>query len=267
MIAYRVATWLSLVELARNKLAMALLAFFVLLWITIARVVFTTEILPVQLQSTGDVIHAGGEKLTMISGAVMSVSSLLGLMMFRIARQSSDFDQRLVADGFPLPALLAAKLTVLVAAAAVVGGYGTLCMLIYWPVKQPLLLAVGLFTGAVVYGTLGLFVGMFFAGELEGIVVLIMVSVIDMVPQNPVANPTPNSAVVPLLPNYGAIQLSTAAGFTHSAVVAPIAYSLPWFFGLTCITFGALTRRTRTRTHTHSAKQPHPTDAIAKAPS
>ncbi|MYS44033.1 hypothetical protein GTY23_22935 [Streptomyces sp. SID5998] len=107
MTAYRIAAGYGLLALAKNRLALILLAVFVPLWITVAKTVATPELFPFRLRATGQVLHAGGDKITMISGSLNAVSLLVGFWMFSAARRTAAFDRRLTAAGYPRGALLA----------------------------------------------------------------------------------------------------------------------------------------------------------------
>ncbi|MGH3426309.1 MAG: hypothetical protein ACRDQZ_01835, partial [Mycobacteriales bacterium] len=196
--------------------------------------------------STGELLQAGGEKLGMISGALMAVNLLMAFMTFSSAHRSRAFDERLVLDGFPLTALLAAKLTILLIASALVSIYATVWMLIYWHPVQPLLFGVGIFASALIYGALGLFLALFLPGELEGTWVICMTGVIDLLPQNPVANPAADSNIIVLLPSYSSMQLCTSAGFTSITLLTPAIYGFVWLVGLIAVALAAFAARTRT---------------------
>lgn len=246
MRAYRIAACYALLELAKNRLAMILLVCILPLWITMVRAVFTRVPVRFVLRSTGELITAGGEKISIISGSLNAVTLLIGFMMFSSARRAGAFDRRLVAAGYPRTALVLAKLTTLLAASAVVSGYATGWVLTYWIPRQPWLLAAGLFCGALVYGTLGLVLAVFLPGELEGMVVIIMASVLDLLPQNPLVNPGGHSALVTYLPSYGAMQTCIGAGFTGSAPWWAVARSLLWTVCLGLVSLLAFALRTRT---------------------
>ncbi|OIJ90393.1 hypothetical protein [Streptomyces colonosanans] len=248
MSAYRTATGYSLLAQAKNRLALILLAVFVPLWITVAKTVATPALFPFRLRASGEVLHAGGDKITMISGSLNAVSLLVGFWMFSAARRTSAFDRRLAAAGYPRGALLAAKLTALLATATVVSAYAVAWMLLYWRPLQPGLLVLAVLAASLIYGAMGLFLSLFLPGEVEGMVAIIMTSIIDLAPQNPVAATTANNPLITLLPSYGSLQTALQAGFTHRLTVTPLANSLAWLAALSAIALAAFMRRTRVHT-------------------
>ncbi|MFH8798232.1 hypothetical protein ACH4F6_01330 [Streptomyces sp. NPDC017936] len=245
MTAYRTATGYGLLALAKNRLALVLLAVFVPLWITIAKTVATPDLFPFRLRAAGQVLQAGGDKITMISGSLNAVSLLVGFWMFSAARRTGAFDRRLAAAGYPRRALLAAKLTALLVTATLVSVYAVAWMLLYWTPRQTGLLVLAVLAASLIYGAMGLFLSLFLPGEVEGMVAIIMTSIIDLAPQNPVAATTADSPLLPLLPSYGSLQTALQAGFTHRFALAPLANSLAWLAVLSAVALAAFLRRTR----------------------
>ncbi|RNL84216.1 hypothetical protein [Halostreptopolyspora alba] len=250
MTAYLVATRHGLVELSKNRLAAVILLCLIPVVITLAYVVVTDEALVFRHRTMDVQITAWGNETSTISVAVNLVSQLVGFAMFAAAHRAGEFDRRLVGAGYPRLALIAAKLTTLALTAAVVSGYATVWVGWYWQVQQPPLLWLGLFLSGVVYGSMGLFLALFLPGELEGLFVIILATVIDMVLQNPIINPTADSGTIALLPGYGGTQLGLAAGFTDSMPTSAIAVSALWAAVLSAIAFGAFCLRTRNRLST-----------------
>lgn len=60
---------------------------------------------------------------------------------------------------------------------------------------------------------------------------IVMTSIIDLALQNPVTNSGADNPVMRYLPSYGAMQASTAAGFSTSPVPRYLAIQLTWFAG------------------------------------
>lgn len=259
MNAYRTATAYSLLTLTKNRLALTLLAVFVPLWITIAKTVATPESSPFRLRATGEHLRADGDTITMISGSLNAVSLLVGFWMFSAARRTGDFDRRLTAAGYPRCALLAAELTSLLATAALVSAYAVAWMLLYWSPHQTGLLVFAVLSAALIYGAMGLFLALFLPSEVAGMVAIIMTSIIDLAPQNPVAATTANSPLITLLPSYGSLQTALQAGFTQHLTLVPLANSLAWLSALSAIALAAFLRRT----HVHNLGQ-HPRHPVER---
>jgi hypothetical protein len=200
-----------------------------------------------RLRSTGELLHVSGEKLTMISGSLNAVTLITGFMMFSMAHRAGGFDQRLVAAGCPRPALLLAKLASLLVAAAAIAGWATVVILWYWAPAQPWLFYLGLLTAALTYGGIGLVLGVFLPGELEGMFTIIMISIIDLVLQNPIINPAADKDLVVFLPTYGSMQTCVAAGFTDAFPLAQVLLFPIWLGA--CVMVGLAAFHSRTRVH------------------
>lgn len=252
MTAYRVATRYSLLVLARNRLAMVVLVGFIPLLVSLAHFVVTRDILALRYRATGELLHGSGEKFTMITCALSAVTLLVGFAMFSSAKRAGDFDQRLVAAGYPRTAVLLAKLTTLIVAAAVVSAYATAWMWWYWPMEQPVLMGVGVFCAALLYGAIGLFLALFLPGELEGMFTIIMASLIDLAMQNPIANPAADAEIIKFFPAYGAMQTCLGAGFTDVVPLRHLAISIAWT--AVCAMVAVVTFALRTRIHATSAR-------------
>ncbi|WP_030105434.1 hypothetical protein [Actinoalloteichus caeruleus] len=245
--------WLTLYELSRNRLAMLLLLVFIPVWISLAHLVFSPVPLDFTHRSTGTLLQVSGRELTMISGSLNAVTLLMGFLMFSATRRARMFDRRLTDAGCPRRALLLAKLVALTVGSLLVAGWATLVMLAYWDVRQPWLLYLALVVSGLIYGGIGIVLGVFLPDDLEGMFTIIMVSIIDLALQNPIANPAADAALIVYLPNYGPMQLGVAAGFTDLVPRAPLLNSLAWCVG--CGLVGLVVFHLRTRRH-HSVEGP-----------
>ncbi|WP_051020290.1 ABC transporter permease [Nocardia araoensis] len=226
---FLIATRYGIIEHARNRFAMVLVAAFVPILITLARVAVTDIEVPFRLRDTGLVLRANGNQLAQISAAIMGVTLIIGFMMFAATFSSGAFDRRLSMAGYPRVALALAKIACLVVASLVVCSYATAVICCYWSPRQPVLLAAALFGAAMTYGALGVALGALLRREVEGMFAIAMISCVDMAVQNPIASVGADSELVRWLPSYGAMQASTAAGFSDATPFAGFAVQLAWF--------------------------------------
>ncbi len=246
----------ALLEHARNRFALVLVVFYIPLWLTLEHWFVTSEPATFLLRATGERLTVNGGHLTMVSGAVNTVTLIVGFMMFMTTFKSLAFDSRLVLAGYPRLHLLVAKVVAMTLAAALISGYATAVVCCYWDPAQPDLLAIGLFTSAVAYGGIGILLGAFLRSELAGMFVIIMVSLLDTMLQNPISNPAASKDGVYLLPEYGPTQVSMAAGFTDSVPWPQLLLGPAWFAGSWLL--GTAAFHVRTRDHRPRAPhQPH----------
>lgn len=202
----------ALVEQARNRLALIIVVVFVPVWTTLAFEVVTRIPVHFYVRPAARSVTMEGNVLTQITGALQALALIVGFMMFVATARSAPFDRRLVQAGYPRMCLALAKISSLVLVAAAVAAYATAWMHLFWRPQQQVFFAAGLFTGALIYGGIGVLLAAVLRSELAGMFLVIMISFIDLLLQNPISNPDADSAIVRYLPAYGAMQSAVAAG-------------------------------------------------------
>ncbi|WP_369173069.1 ABC transporter permease [Streptomyces sp. R28] len=242
---FKIATRYGLVEHARNRFAMLLVAVFLPVWVMMTGWAIAKEPVQFRLHGTGHVLTAGGDKITQITGALNGVTLIIGFMMFAATFSNGAFDRRLSMAGFPRVPLGLAKVACLVIASVVVCSYATAVICCFWSPRQPVLLGAALFCTAMTYGALGVALGTLLRREVEGMFAVVMISVVDLGLQNPLASGGAGSDMVRWLPSYGAMQAATAAGFSSTAPAVDFAVQLAWFTAIGLIGLLAFHRRTR----------------------
>lgn len=240
------ALWFALVEQARNRLALLIVVLFVPLWTTLAFEVVAKAPLRFFVRPVGRAVVMDANVLTQVTGALQALALVVGFMMFVSTARSALFDRRLVQAGYPRSCLGLAKLTALVLVAATVAVYATAWMHLFWRPAQPVVFAAGMFTGALVYGGIGIVLAAVLRSELAGMFLAIMISSIDLLLQNPLINPNADSAVVRFLPAYGAVQSAVAAGGLHVVPWSSLLLGVGWGLGAAAMGMAAFAVRTRT---------------------
>ncbi|MFF1765942.1 ABC transporter permease [Streptomyces sp. NPDC058249] len=242
----------TLVEQARNRLALLIVVLFVPLWTALAFEVVARTELRFHLRPVGRFVVMDGNVLTQVSGALQALTLVVGFMMFVATARSALFDRRLVQAGFPRSCLGLAKCATLVLVAAAVAVYATAWVHLFWRPAQPVVFAAGMFTGALIYGGIGIVLAAVLHSELAGMFLAIMISSIDLLLQNPLINPNADSAVVRYLPAYGAMQTSVAAAGLHVVPFSCLLLSAGWALGTA--TLGMTAFAVRTRTHRSASR-------------
>ncbi|MEU9123602.1 ABC transporter permease [Streptomyces sp. NPDC048506] len=241
------ATRMALIEHLRNRLALWLVVLYVPMWLLLVDLVISDAPVRFVLRATGATLWARGNQLSQMSGALNTVTQIAGFMMFSVTFASGAFDRRLALAGYPRVHLVTAKSCALVVVSTVVSGYAALIMTLFWHPRQPWLLAVSLFTAALTYGALGVLLGALLRGELEGMFLIIMTSIVDAGLQNPISNNAAGSDVERVLPTHGATQAARAAGYSSATSLDYLALQLAWFAVLTGVGLVVFHRRTRDR--------------------
>ncbi|MFF3752480.1 ABC transporter permease [Streptomyces sp. NPDC002018] len=242
---FGIATRYGLVEHTRNRFAMLLVAVFLPVWVILSGWTVPEDPVRFRVQSTGRLLTAGGDRLTQITGALNAVTLIIGFMMFAATFSNGAFDRRLSMAGFPRVPLGLAKVACLVIASVVVCSYATAVICCFWSPRQPVLLGTALFCTAMTYGALGVALGTLLRREVEGMFAIVMISVVDLALQNPLASSGADSDMVRWLPSYGAMQAATAAGFSTSVSAVDFAVQLAWFAVSALVGLLAFHRRTR----------------------
>ncbi|MFE7763062.1 ABC transporter permease [Streptomyces sp. NPDC057438] len=242
---FAVATRFTLVEHGRNRFAMTLVILFVPVWTTLAYLSMPDTPARMRLRATGETLAPHGNELTAISGALNAVTLITGFMMFAATFSGSGFDRRLAMAGYPRAHLVLAKVTALALVSAVVAAYATAIACLVWTPRQPLLLAAALFCAGLTYGALGVGFGSLLRREVEGMFAIVMTSIIDLALQNPITSSGADNPVMRYLPSYGAMQASTAAGFSTRPVPGYLTIQLTWFAAAALIALVGFRRSTR----------------------
>jgi ABC-2 type transport system permease protein len=237
---------------ARNRLALALVVFFIPCWLGLVRAIIPGNPIDFHSRIVGHPVTVIADELGMISGAINAVTLIVGFMMFAAMRRSSDFDQRLVFAGYSRPCLLLAKLIALFLIVAVVAGYATITMSFFWEPQQAWLLGMSLLSSALTYGGMGIVLGVIVPTELAGMFAIIMISLVDVMVQNPIINPAEEQELVRFLPTYGAMQSAVAASFTSSSSLWYLMLGPLWLFAFAL--FGMLAFYLRTKDYTQHAE-------------
>jgi len=123
--------------------------------------------------------------------------------------------------------------------------YAALALLIFWRPPSLLMIWVGFFGAALIYGALGLFLGALVTSEVAGFFLVIMVSLLDTVFQNPVDNPLGNKPALQYFPSYGPTQVVVGGGFTHSLTGYGLPSAALWFVALALLGLFFFWLRTR----------------------
>jgi ABC-2 type transport system permease protein len=239
------ATRYEIAQHARNRVALSLVVAFIPVWLTLMHVIIPAGPVSFYHNVTGRSVTLDADRLAMISGAMNAVTLIVGFMMFSAVRRSSDFDRRLVLAGYTRSALLVAKLVALALASAVVSLYATLVLVLFWGPDMLVPFYLSLTLSGLTYGGIGILLGVLFHSELAGMFLIIMVSLVDVMVQNPIIAPSTRSGAVTLLPTYGAMQNAVGAAFTGDLSVGYFLLGLVWLAGAAVIGLAVFHRRTR----------------------
>jgi hypothetical protein len=253
------ATKYEISQHSRNHVALALIVVFIPVWLILIHVIIPGGPVEYYDNITATAVTLDGNRLTMISGAINAVTLIIGFMMFSAVRRSADFDRRLVLAGYARSALLLAKLLALLAAAVVVSLYASILLVLFWLPHMFVPFFLSLALSGLTYGGIGIVLGLVFRTELAGMFLIIMISLVEVMVQNPIITPSSRSGVVRLLPTYGSMQNAVGAAFTGHLSVGYFLLGLLWLGAAS--TFGLIAFHRRTRDHINRLDTPAPRPA------
>jgi ABC-2 type transport system permease protein len=263
-----VQAWLTsvryaLIEQARNRFALGLLLVFVPVWDWLFGQLIPSTPVAFKLQSTGAFLQVNGHDLTVLTSGFNAITLIVAFMIFTAARRNAAFDRRLVLAGLPQPVAMAAKAAAIVVVAALVSLYAAVVLEAFWQPKAFGAVWLGYLLDTLVYGALGLLLGVLVSSELAGFFLIIMVSLLDTTLQAPVENPLANKDFLAGFPTYGPMQVAVSGGFGHGVPGGGIALALAWFVGFALL--GLVVFWWRTRAWNPQARSRNGTGAVAPA--
>ncbi len=228
---YLTATRYAVLEQARNRFALTLLLLFVPTWYFVIGVLLDNTPAEFKFRATGAFLVVSGHNLGLLTAGLNAITLIIGFMLFNSTRKGREFDRRLVLSGYPQSLLMLAKLTALLITAAAIALYASIVLYLFWQPGSLLLVWLGFFAATLIYGSLGLLLGVLLPGELEGFFLIIMISLMDTTLQNPVDNPVANKDFLVGFPSYAPTQLLVAGGFTSAMPWEMALYSAAWVAG------------------------------------
>ncbi len=235
-----IRSWLTsvryaLIEQARNRFALGLLLVFVPLWDWLFGAIIPTGPVAFKLQSTGAFLQVDGHDLTVLTSGFNAITLIVAFMIFAAARRNAAFDRRLVLAGLPQPVAMAAKTAAIVVVSVLVSLYAAIVLEAFWRSEVFGAVWLGYLLDALIYGALGLLLGVLVSSELTGFFLIIMVSLMDTLLQAPIENPLANKDFLAAFPSYGPMQVAVSGGFGHGVPGGGVLFALLWFVGFALV--------------------------------
>jgi ABC-2 type transport system permease protein len=252
---YLTASRYTLIEQARNRMAIILLVGFVPIWYLILAEITPPDLVAFKLWSSGKMVQVNGHNLVLISSGLNALTMVIGFIIFTSTRRDTPFDRRLILSGYPQSVLILAKLTSIMLISGLVSLYATGVLYLFWQPSHPVLIWLGFFSSGLIYGGLGLLLGVLLKGELEGFFLVMMISLMDTLLQNPIGNPAANKEFLKYFPSYSSMQWTVAGEFTSTVLWQYFLFSLAWFVGFALLGLLIFYWKTRSAVQTGPASQ------------
>lgn len=232
----------------RNRLALVLAIAFIPIWIAVARLCTSGQVVHIRLDAISTPVSAPASQAYHVASALGAITMVAGFIAFTETFQSREMDRRLLLVSYPRLPILLAKLAAVASPPPCWPSTPRSCCgspcpyATQHPWRWPLRAA------GLAYGGIGLLLGSLVRGELEGFFLIIMLSLVDTGLQNPVFNTLMDVAGVSALPLYGVHQLALSSALTPH---------IPWSHGLLSLTWSAATGALALLVlHTHRPSRP-----------
>ena len=174
------------------------------------------------------IIQVSERNSSLIFFAIASVGFLASYLALTLIQKNVSINRRIIICGYHPVTILISHLLVLLVLIIVVSIYVGLSLLLFFSPSNLLLVIVGLILSGWVYGCYGLLVGSLIRGELEGILLIVLLANIDAGwLQNPLFYAeAQNQVIIRYLPAYFPSQTSILSAFSDYNIIGEIASSI-----------------------------------------
>ena len=224
-------------ELLRNRTAMSLL--FVVPTILYLLIHATTgeRLIPYQLSAQHGAALLGSERnISLLFIGSTAMCGLLAFLSFVVIWRPIQTDRRLVFEGYRPWELLGAKVLVVAGTSAIVALFVTGLLLFFYRPERLGGVFLGFFLGGLLYGQLGMVIGILSRRDLDGILaILLLVNVDPGWLQNPVFFAhAHNRVIIQWLPAHHPSQITMLSALTRDPLGSEILLCGAWVlaFGL-----------------------------------
>lgn len=236
MTGNKIITGVSMIlrMLVRQKIVIILLLIIPAFFLTIVEFTTSDRMLPFQLASLDDdvFINISEKGISFIFFAVASSGFLVSFLALNLIQKNNEVNRRLIICGYHPIELLASILLALLLFIVLIAGYVGLLTNAFYTVDNPWRFILGLILIGFVYGSYGLVVGSLIKGELEGILMVVLLVNIDVGwLQNPLFYAeAQNQIIIKFLPAYFPSQTAIITAVTDysatAAAMSGIVYGL-----------------------------------------
>lgn len=209
--------------LIRRRIVLILLMVIPAVFLITVELTTSDRTLPFKLASLdqNNIIDVSQRGISLVFFAVASVGFLLSFLGLNLIQKNSEINRRLVICGYHPLDLLASNLLALFILIVIISIYVGILLSLLFPVNHIGSLIFGLALSGFVYGCYGLVIGSLIKGELEGILLIVLLANIDAGwLQNPLFfAEAQNQEIIKYLPAYYPSQSSIIAAFTDLSAV------------------------------------------------
>lgn len=216
--------------LIRRKIVIILLVVIPAIFLSIVELTTTERVLPFLLASLDEevFIFISTKGISFVFIAVASAGFLVSFLALNLIQKNSETNQRLVICGYHPIELLISNLLSLFLMIILIAVYVGVFTNIFFPIVHLISFIFGLVLIGFVYGCYGLVVGSLIKGELEGILLIVLLANIDAGwLQNPLFYAeAEHQVIIRYLPAYFPSQTAIIAAFTNYSTINSSLYSI-----------------------------------------
>jgi hypothetical protein len=238
-------------ETFRNRITLLLLLLIPAIFYFIA--FYTTSEIPILIKIASApkeaVIMMKPKNLGLIYIGLAATGFITSFMALNIMQKNTFANKRQILCGYNTFELSLSKLIFVICIVLVLGIYtGGLGLMLMTP-KYISGVILGYILCGFVYGSFGLFIGAVLRKELEGILVIVLLTNLDIGwLQNPIYySAAPNKFIIKLLPGFNPSQVSVISAFTDYSINTQIVFSV--IYGLVFLILSMIIFRIRMRTY------------------
>lgn len=185
-------------------------------------------------------IEVSERSSSLVFFAIASVGFLASYLALTLIQKNVSINRRLIICGYHPITILVSHLMVLLALIVVISIYVGLFLIVFFPPENLMLVIVGLILSGWIYGCYGLVIGSLIRGELEGILLIVLLANIDAGwLQNPLFYAeAQNQVIIRYLPAYFPSQTSILSAFSDYNILNEVGNSILYGLGLFIIAVG-----------------------------
>ena len=242
----RILTGLSMVlrMLFRQRIVIILIVVIPAAFLSVVELTTTERLLPFRLASLDEkvFIEISEKGISFVFFAVASSGFLISFLALNLIQKNNEVNKRLIICGYHPIELLISILLTLFFMILLIAIYVGLLTNVYYSISHLPMFIYGLMLIGFVYGCYGLTVGSLIKGELEGILLIVLLVNIDVGwLQNPLFYAeAQNQNIIQFLPAYFPSQTAIITAFTEYSSSNASLYSLIYgsvFFTLSMLIF------------------------------
>ena len=244
MIFSRIATAISMIFriLSRQKIVLILIFLIPLFFFCLVHITSSENLLPVTLASLEEeeVFLQPERQISLVYYAIASCGFLVSFLALYLTQQNHLVNKRLVMCGYRSTEILISNLVSMLIIILVIASYIGVLIQFFHPYENIFGLILGLCMIGFVYGCYGLLTGSLLKGELEGILMIVLLANIDVGwLQNPVFySQSKNQEFIQWLPGFYPSQASILQVFTEFSSLNEVLFSL--LYGLVLLTIAIM---------------------------